>query len=312
MTAAHGHSESGGWVLMLCAAALGGLVVVREAPAQSRPKFQKRSSPTVSTVVEEPPRRPAESPQPTARASDADAAASLDGGLSVNPALLQSVRDNTIGLEPGDRQAYFLMLWLCRELGPEKIAQFADAFRLERQALSSPSPQKTSAEFSTFADILRNPDACRGRPVQWQGRLRRLVKFEPGENEIGVRHVYEGWLYDERSQHNPTVVLFTRKPKGLPLGGDLDEDVRCAGYFLKLYGYEAQDATRKAPLVVAGELEWMEQPSAAAATPASPWLYGVTTLLALGVGSMFWISHRGLHTRRTTPELCTMPLASPE
>lgn len=219
-----------------------------------------------------------------------DTPASLDGGASVNPALLQPVRDNTLGLEPHDRHAYFYMLWLCREIGVDNLAQFARAFRGER-----------SAEPSVFVDVFRHPEAYRGRPVTLEGRLRRLVKFAPGANDFGARHVYEGWVYTEDSQHNPAVVIVTKKPPELPLGGDLSEHVRCTGYFLKLYGYEAQDATRSTPLFVAGELEWAPQAAPPQPAVASPWSYAATTVFAILAVWGLWRSHQRQHARRPLP-----------
>jgi hypothetical protein len=302
--------------IVVCAA----LTATPQALAQSRPKFQlrsaqpKASSSAPSTTLDqpEPPRTrtaavtdqaelpPLDVPRSSAWAPPADAAASLDGGVSLNPALLEPIRDNTLGLEPDDRHAYFLALWLCREVGPERLAEFAEAFQIERRYRSS---RGSSSPPSTFVDMLRHPQDYRGRPVTLQGRLRRMVKLEPGENDLGVRHVYEGWVYDEHAQHNPCVVLFTRKPSGLPLGGELDEEVRCTGYFLKLYGYDAHDTLRKAPLVIAGELEWNEQPLVVAAPPVAvtPWHYLATTLLALAVIGGLWRWSRAPASRRAWP-----------
>jgi hypothetical protein len=226
-----------------------------------------------------------------------DAPASLDGGASVNPALLQPVRDNTLGLEAHDRHAYFYMLWLCREIGAERLAEFARAFREERLA------QAFHVERSAFVDVFRNPEAYRGRPVTLEGRLRRLVKFAPGENDFGARHVYEGWVYTEDSQHNPAVVIFTRKPSELPVGGDLSENVRCTGYFLKLYGYDAQDTTRSAPLFVAGELEWAPQPATAELAATSPGWHAAMTLFVMVAVWVVWRGHQRQHARRPLPDL---------
>jgi hypothetical protein len=289
-----------------------------DAAAQSRPKFQLRSARPAETpaapiepaapltIVDDAEPLPIDLSRPSDWAPPADAAASLDGGATLNPALLEPIRDNTRGLEFDDRHAYFFALWLCRELGPERIAEFAEAFCAERR-LRHPKLVRPDGEFATFADVLQHPDDYRGRPVQWRGRLRRLVKFEPGENDLGVRHVYEGWVYDEHAQHNPAVVIFTRKPAGLPLGDNLDEELRCAGYFLKLYGYEAQDAPRKAPLVIAGEVQWNEPPAIVATTAATPWHYIVTTILAGVVIGGVWLGSRASPQRRAWPAV--LPLS---
>lgn len=230
-----------------------------------------------------------------------DTAASLDGGATINPVLLEPIRDNTLGLEPDDRHAYFYILWLCREIGTDAIAQFARAFREERRAADPRYSQRPVSEFPVFVDVFRHPEAYRGRPVTLHGYFRRLVKFEPGENDLGVRHVYEGWIYTEDSQSNPAVVIFTRKPDGLPIGGDITEEVQFSGYFLKMYGYEAQDTTRKAPLFIAGEVQWFPHRPANATWPVPPWVYVATAMVVLLAVWGLWRMNTP-HTPRALPD----------
>jgi hypothetical protein len=239
--------------------------------------------------------------KPSPEAITSQTPASLDSGASLNPLLLRALRDNTLGLEAGDRHAYFMGLWLCREIGVEALAQFAEAFRTEREFAAAQSTEPSPSKFSLFADLFRHPDVYRGRPVTLRGTLRRLVKQTPGDNDLGVKHVYEGWVYAHGSQHNPAVVLFTRRPAGLPTGGDLAEDVQFSGYFLKLYGYQAQDTTRKAPLFVAGEVEWQPQPAATASAPWSVWVYFVLTLAVVAIGWSVWHNWQPVGHRRALP-----------
>jgi hypothetical protein len=230
-----------------------------------------------------------------------DTPASLDGGATINPALLESVRDNTLGLEPQDRHAYFYMLWLCRTVGTPAIAQFAHEFR-EQRRLANPRYAKLPAhEFPTFVDVFQHPQVYRGRPVTLRGYFRRLVKYEPGENDLGIRHVYEGWLYTLDSQSNPAVVIFTKKPEGLPIGGDLTEEVQFSGYFLKMYGYAAQDTTRKAPLFIAGEVQWFPHPPPAQPIAVPLWLYAAAPLVAAALAWGLWQWNRKRILARRLP-----------
>jgi hypothetical protein len=264
----------------------------------AQPDRTKRDRPIVD-------QQPAVDPTAKVWEPPTDTAASLDGGVTVNPVLLQPIRDNTLGLESDDRHAYFYILWLCREIGTEAIAQFAKAFREERRAADPRYSQRPAHEFPVFVDVFRHPEAYRGRPVTLHGYFRRLVKFEPGENDLGVRHVYEGWVYTEDSQNNPAVVIFTKKPEGLQIGGDITEEVQFSGYFLKMYGYEAQDTTRKAPLFIAGEVQWFPHRAANATFAMSPWMYVLTGLVVvLAVWGLWRLN--ACHTRRALPAVLSV------
>lgn len=210
-----------------------------------------------------------------------DTPASLDDGLSINPLLLKPLQDNTIGLEYRDRPAYFYGLWLCQQLDPKVITEYALAFRQQRQAASPKYADKKSSEFPQFVDVFQHPKEYRGQPVAMHGYFRKLIQSDAGPNDLQIDQIYEGWFYSDDSQGNPAVVVFTQKPEGLPLGGDITEEVRFAGYFLKMYGYRAQDTNRKAPLFVAGSVQWY--PSRAAnERPTTPtWIYVALTAVAL-------------------------------
>jgi len=216
-----------------------------------------------------------------------DTPASLDDGMTLNPLLLQPLRDNTVGLEYRDRPAYFYGLWLCQQLDPKVITEYALAFRQQRQAVSTKYAGKKPSEFPQFVDVFQHPKEYRGQPVALHGYFRKLIQSDAGPNDLQIDQIYEGWFYSDDSQGNPAVVIFTQKPEGLPVGGDITEEVRFAGYFLKMYGYQAQDTARKAPLFVAGSVQWY--PSRAAnERPATPtWIY--VALVAVAIASVWGI-----------------------
>ncbi len=205
--------------------------------------------------------------------------ATLDGGRSINPQLLETVRDDTIGLQAEDRTAYFAGLQACRHIRTAQLEDWAATFLQNRQTTVSIAAGQSAAVGPTFGDVLEHPHGYRGQLVSLRGCLRRLVKYDPGQNTQGFRHVYEAWIYPDDAQGNPVVVVFTKKPNGLPMGADLCEDVQFTGYFLKNYGYEAQDTLRKAPLFLAGGVDWLEMPALAASAAPTPWGYASTAIL---------------------------------
>jgi hypothetical protein len=219
--------------------------------------------------------------------------ASLDDGASLNPLLLKPLRDNTIGLEYVDRPAYYYGLWLCQRIEPRIIAQYARVYRDQRQLAMAKYKNQARSTFPQFVDIFQNPADYRGKPVTMQGYFRKLVQYPADENDMGIEHVYEGWIYTEDSQNNPAVVVFTQKPTGLKLGGDITEEVRFSGYFLKMYGYSAQDTTRKAPLFVAGTVQWFPARAANERPAVPPWIYGgMTALGILAVWGLWQLNQR--------------------
>lgn len=230
---------------------------------------------------------------------------SLDRGASINPALLSVVKDNTLGLLFEERDLYFRMLQLGHETPLARQEEFADQFREQRWQDDPRYSKLKRTDFPTFDDLFRNPDEYRGRPVSLQGVLRKLTKFDPGQNSLGISEAYEGWLYTDDGLSNPAVIVFTTKPPKLPVGGDLTEEVRLTGYFLKMYGYDAQDTTRKAPLLLAGEVEWRPSPPRYVTESLRFETYLGLGLMAFLLSYALWQSHRREMTGRvrTQPEI---------
>lgn len=233
---------------------------------------------------------PPERPGAAAVAGDGKTPApiSTDGGASINPEVLRGVQDNQLGLQYEDRSPYFRILSLAKQLPLERQQEFARQFRDERRAEIPKYQKRAAGDFPAFIDMFLNPEVYRGRPVTLKGYFRRVVKFDPGPNDNKIGQVYEGWMYTDDSQNNPAVVVFQRKPDGLPVGGNLVEEVEVTGYFFKMYGYEAQDTTRKAPMILAGEVHWIPGKVNQAYQPI-PWqVYLFLTAGICLVGGVFW------------------------
>ena len=67
-------------------------------------------------------------------------------------------------------------------------------------------------------------------------------------------------------------------------------------------GYEAQDVTRKAPLLLAGEVEWRPSPEKYVAKPLSLETYLLIGLIVLLVGYAMWQTNRREMAGRQRPE----------
>jgi len=250
----------------------------QEAPGEAPDEDEQ-----IRKIVEERRRKEAERERrPTSR----------DGGATVNPELLTDITDNSIGLRAEERDAYFRVLELAWQTPLAEQQTFAENFR-EARRLSNPKYSKLKPEeFPVFVDLFLDPEAYRGRPVTLHGVMRKLTRFSPGENKRGIGDVFEGWVYPSDGQSNPVVVVFSSKPEGLPVGGDLTEEVRFTGYFFKMYGYEAHDVARKAPLLLAGAVEWKPSPAPYRPAPLGAEVYLLITMVVLVLGFVFWQGNR--------------------
>ena len=226
----------------------------------------------------------------------------LDRGASINPRLLEVVQDSTVNLLYEERDVYFRTLQLAQEIPLSRQEEFAADLREQRRLANPRYAKRKPSEFQPFVDLFQNPDAYRGRPVSLHGVLRKLTKFDPGKNTLGIEEAYEGWLYTDDGQSNPTVIIFTSKPQKLAVGGDLTEEILVTGYFLKMYGYEAQDVTRKAPLLLAGEVAWRPSPEKYVAKQLSLETYLLVGFVVLMVAYAMWQSNRREMAGRARPQ----------
>lgn len=234
-----------------------------------------------------------------------DPVLSHDGGATLNREFLEIVQDDTLGLVPSDRSAYFHCLKLAQQTPAARLERYAAEFREHRRSLSLRYADQPADKFPAFVDLFHNPDDYRGRPVTLRGVMRSLKKFDPGKNSEGIGDVYEGWVYSDDSRGNPFVVVFINKDDRLPVGGDITEDVSVTGYFLKMYGYEAQDVPRKAPLLLASDVNWKPRPAPHAFKALSFENYLFVTLFVLLLGCLFWQMnwYEMTRPRRPTPEV---------
>ena len=234
---------------------------------------------------------------------------SLDHGFTVNPLILDTILDDTHGLRFEERDAYFRILELAWQTPLSEQQAFARNFREARRTDNPRYARRKPEQFPILADIVNHPDDYRGRPVTIHGVLRKLTRFDPGKNDRNINDVYEGWIYTDDSRARtpdnedvviPTVVVFQGKPEGLEVGGDLTEEVRITGYFFKLYRYDAQDRTWKAPLLLAGGIEWKKN-EATKPAPLGAEVYLLVAMVVMILGFVWWQSNRREMTSSIRP-----------
>jgi hypothetical protein len=171
----------------------------------------------------------------------------VPGRVDVDPAVLEPVKDNTLGVRHDESDAYFRLLAQIRGLPHRALDQAA------RDDVS-------------YTVLMVDPEHYRGQLVTVEGEIRRLLPFEATENRYGVKQLYDGWLFTAESGNNPYHIVCTSVPAGIPHGRSIRESVRVrvTGYFFKRESYATEDGLRlhSAPLILAKDMRRSLPPAA--------------------------------------------------
>lgn len=163
--------------------------------------------------------------------------------LKLAPELIELIRDNAVGIRESERELYYYLLAKTRDV-PAKTLDSA----------SRPS--------IAFAVLMNESEDRLGEIITVKGELRRLAAIPAGRNEFGIETIWEGWLFNADAGLNPYCIRMTSIPEGIPTGQDLGSGVivKVTGYFLKRYGYPAQqDRLHVAPLLLAKNVQWYQK-----------------------------------------------------
>ena len=204
-------------------------------------------------------------------------------------------------IEPGDFAAV-------RDDAPSTRGEQACSLRLFH-ILDQTDPQalsRASVGRVTYAQLFRQPDQYRGRLVTVSGVVRRAHRVELPKNEYGIRAYYQTWLWPTDNPSAPMVVYCLRLPEGFPTGMELAEQAEVTGFFFKRWAYQAQDALRTAPTLLARTLQWHKRPDMGSDTSTEPWAISLVVCLAV-LFSLLAMCYVYLRTRPTRPALPERP-----
>ncbi|MGZ0174545.1 MAG: hypothetical protein ACKVHE_34015 [Planctomycetales bacterium] len=220
----------------------------REAPRPSpqkidfRPDMKESSlGPQVIRVVGGKTPADAERYKPGSESSEESKAAEHE--LKLAPELTDLIRDNAVGIRESERELYYYLLAKTRDVPPKRLEEVA------RPSIA-------------FAVLMNESKDRLGEIITIKGELRRLAAIPAGKNEFGIETIWEGWLFNADSGLNPYCIRTTSIPEGIPTGQELGSGiiVNVTGYFLKRYGYPAQqDRLHVAPLILAKSVRWYQR-----------------------------------------------------
>jgi hypothetical protein len=187
-------------------------------------------------------------------------------------ALKQWVHDElTLSADPLEADAYTEILVMAYYTSPE-------AFR------------KAARHDLAYVHLFQEPAKYRGEVVHVEGRLKRVLRFDPPEAAVlaGVSDLYEGWIFDEIRGANPVCVVFTRLPPGVELNRPIELHVAFDGYFFKKLRYRVASPTNPrqrydAPLLIGNTLTLSPAP-AEAGEPAGEWGHSLMAVFLVVVG----------------------------
>jgi len=171
---------------------------------------------------------------PIGGAAVAETSAGVPSALEAlaDPADLALVRDDTV-FRSADQRAWFT-IW----------------GRLQTEAAAGSKPRGRKV---TFAQLFSQPRSFRGRRVRIAGTIRRLQEVKAPTNALGIGAYWQAWLEPADGPASPIVVYFLSLPPGTPSGMRVEIPAVVDGVFFKRWAYQASDAIRLAPLLMATE-----------------------------------------------------------
>ncbi|PHS03405.1 MAG: hypothetical protein COA78_18070 [Blastopirellula sp.] len=115
--------------------------------------------------------------------------------------------------------------------------------------------EKAKALPAQFAQLHLQPTQYRGKLVELDGTIRRVVKASTQENDLGIPHYWQLWLFSDRHT-SPIVIYALELPEDFPQGETIYQPVSLRGVFFKRWAYSAKGGTMTAPLVLAKQIQW--------------------------------------------------------
>lgn len=139
--------------------------------------------------------------------------------------------------------------------------------------------QRDSLGEVTYAQLVKQPDVYRGKPVSIQGTVMREELLDAPANDLGIENYHRLVIRPAGGGVWPMVVYSLELPDQFPRGDKIRADVRVTGIFFKNWSYSWQEGLGLAPVILAKTVGW--QPThATRPTQTSISLSGVVGVIA--------------------------------
>lgn len=180
---------------------------------------------------------------------------------------------------------------------PEEMFAY---YRLLRWAMSQSVEQlhKKAIQNPRYGDIFERPQFYRGKLVEFQLRVRRVLQHKDLEkdNLAGVKQVWELVGFNDTSGQNFYMCVTDDLPDKMSYGDSVVEDGRFVGYFFKLMRYEDREGKNRAIPLFIGKFIW-DPPIPQIADPASQLREVYWVLAAAGIIAIVLLGRWVLRTR---------------
>lgn len=137
-----------------------------------------------------------------------------------------------------EAEAYAQLMRLAENLERNKSAYSGDR---KRKAVIERQLARARERRDYVVPLFNEPDANTGKLVVFEGDARRCVEIRVDDPDIverfGIRRYYEIAMFTDDSQGNPLIFCVLELPEAMPVGEDVFQRVRIAGFFLKSWEY---------------------------------------------------------------------------
>jgi hypothetical protein len=183
------------------------------------------------------------------------------GQLDVDVGLLDLVRQRR-EITSAEREAFYQVLTAASRIGTNQLDRFArqqlpfiaqhwaEEERTLTESAADPARLQLAREVQdraakglySVAPLFNDASNQVGELVSLEGTVRRVTPIDIDSSTGGSFRYYELDLFTDDSQNNPIVFCVRELPPGFPIGDNLHEPVRIAGFFFKSWSFRSRRA----------------------------------------------------------------------
>lgn len=150
-----------------------------------------------------------------------------------------------------------------------------------------------------FVELFQQPKAFRGKIVTIRGSARRSTYIKAGENAEAIDGYYRLIIWPEGGPAEPIFLYSLALPEGFRAGDEIRADIEATGFFFKrmVYPTEREAELRRAPVVMARTLSWLQADESAAGydNRSLHLIFGLTALGIAGlIAAIWWATRKSL------------------